>query len=196
MHPMKRLRESRGIDQKEMARALGVTQPTISDWENGRKSPSVANMEKLANYFGVSTDYLLERETARQGVQIPVLGRVAAGLPIAAAEDILDYEEISPEMALRGEFFALQIRGDSMEPKISDGDVVIVRQQNCVESGELAIVMVGKEDATCKRVMFHERGVSLVSSNPKYPPMFYTAQEVENLPLVIIGKVLELRAKF
>lgn len=89
---------------------------------------------------------------AGRGVRIPVLGRVVAGIPIEAVEEILDYEEITPELAATGEFFALKIRGHSMEPRMMEGDVVIVRKQEDVESGDVAIVLVNGNEATVKRV--------------------------------------------
>ena len=83
-----------------------------------------------------------------------------------------------------------------MEPKISDGDIVIVRQQEDAESGDLVIALVNGEDATCKRLRKHDNGISLISTNPKYEPMFFTDKEVQEKPVKIIGKVVELRAKF
>ena len=136
------------------------------------------------------------KTSTKKGVKIPVLGYVAAGIPIEAIEDIIDYEEISEEMALRGKYFGLSIKGNSMEPRICQGDVVIVRQQPDVESGELGIVLVNGNDATCKKVVKHENGISLVSFNPTYEPMFYTKEEILSLPITILGKVVELRGKF
>lgn len=202
MNRIKLLREARNIDQKVLAIDLGVSQPTISDWENGKKQPSSKSAAKIADYFNVSIDYLLGRDDdprsriEKKGVKIPVLGRVAAGIPITAVEEVLDYEEIEESLAKTGDFYGLQIRGTSMEPKFSEGDVVIVRQQNDVESGEIAIVLVNGDDATCKRVVKHENGLSLISLNPSFPPKFFTDQEVEQLPVRIIGRVMELRAKF
>lgn len=106
------------------------------------------------------------------------------------------YEEISLEMARTGEFFGLQIKGDSMEPKISDGDVVIVRQQNDAESGDIVIATINGDEATCKRIRKYRDGIELVSSNPCYEPMFFSNEEIENKPVRIIGRVVELRAKF
>ena len=83
-----------------------------------------------------------------------------------------------------------------MEPKISDGDVVIVRRQSDVDSGQIAIVLVNGDDATCKKYVKHENGISLISSNPVYAPMFYTFEEIAKKPIVILGRVVELRAKF
>jgi repressor LexA len=99
-------------------------------------------------------------------------------------------------MARTGEFFGLQIKGDSMEPKISDGDVVIVRQQNDAESGDIVIATINGDEATCKRIRKYRDGIELVSNNPCYEPMFFSNEEIENKPVRIIGRVVELRAKF
>ena len=108
----------------------------------------------------------------------------------------MDYEEITPEMAASGDFFALQINGDSMEPKISDKDVVIVRKQDDCESGDIAVVLVNGEDATVKRIKKRPEGIILAPTNPQYEPMFYSNADIEKLPVTIVGKVVELRAKF
>ena len=128
MNRIKELREKAGKQQKELAIDLGVSQPTVSDWESGRKIPSAKSTSKIADYFQVPIDYLLGREPTPEGAPapsrpgskwIPVLGRVAAGTPIEAVEDILDYEEIDAKTAASGECFALQIKGQSMEPNIA-----------------------------------------------------------------------------
>lgn len=194
------LRKSKNISQQKLAKFLNVHQTAVSQWEKGRTMPDIETLKKLSDFFGVSTDYILGNENSqptKKGVIIPVLGRVAAGIPIDAIEEILDYEEISLEMAGQGEHFALQIKGDSMEPKISDGDVVIVRKQPTVESGETAIVYVNGGEATCKKVIIQDNGIMLVASNSVvYEPQFYSNQQIEELPVVILGKVVELRAKF
>ena len=205
MNRIKELREKAGKQQKELAIDLGVSQPTVSDWESGRKIPSAKSTSKIADYFQVPIDYLLGREPALEGAPapsrpgskwIPVLGRVAAGTPIEAVEDILDYEEIDAKTAASGEYFALQIKGQSMEPKISDGDVVIVRQQSVCNSGDIAVVLVNGDEATVKRIKKRPEGIMLIPSNPAYEPMFYSNEDIEKLPVKIIGKVIELRAKF
>lgn len=137
------------------------------------------------------------RKQDRDGyIHIPVLGRVAAGIPIDAIEEIIDWEDISADMAAGGaEYFGLQIKGDSMEPKISDGDIVIVRKQPDVDSGEIAVVLVNGDDATVKRVKKSAAGITLISNNPAYDPMFYSNEDIEKLPVAILGRVVELRAK-
>lgn len=205
MNRIRELREKAGKQQKELAIDLGVSQPTVSDWESGRKIPSAKSTSKIADYFQVPIDYLLGRETVTDGPPepsvpgskwIPVLGTIPAGTPVEAIEDILGYEEITPQMASQGEHFALKIKGHSMEPKISDGDVVIVRQQDDCESGEIAVVLVNGDEATVKRIKKRPEGLLLIPNNPAYDPMFYSNEEIENLPVRIIGKVVELRAKF
>ena len=99
-------------------------------------------------------------------------------------------------MARNGEHFALKIKGDSMIPDIKNGDIVIVRVQPDVESGETAIVKVNGDDATCKRVVKHKTGISIVANNPNYEPIFFTNKEIEELPVTVVGKVVELRRSF
>ena len=129
-------------------------------------------------------------------MKIPVLGDVRAGLPMEAVENILDYEEISSDMAAHGDYFALRIRGDSMEPRIHEGDVVIVRRQPDVDSGDLAIVLVNGDSATIKRVRKLSDGIMLIPFNPSYEPIYYDVSTCASLPVQILGRVVELRAKF
>lgn len=184
--------------RNEMCEALGVKYTTFTDWVKGNSYPRIDKIELMANYFGISKSDLVEEHVVapRKGITINVLGRVAAGIPIDAVTDIIDTEEISLEMARTGEFFGLQIKGDSMEPKISDGDVVIVRQQNDAESGDIVIATINGDEATCKRIRKYRDGIELVSNNPCYEPMFFSNEEIENKPVRIIGRVVELRAKF
>ena len=164
------------------ARALDTSPESLMGW--GKHANSTANPAPIA-------------PTRRQGVRIPVLGKVVAGIPIEAITDILDYEEIDPDLAKTGDFFALQVQGESMEPTLREGDIVIVRRQPCVESGETAIVLVNGNDATVKQVKEMPAGIMLIGHNTAvYEPHFYSQQEIENLPVQILGKVVELRRKF
>ena len=132
----------------------------------------------------------------KTGVRIPVFGNVAAGIPISAIQNIIDYEEINEDLAYTGEYFGLIIKGDSMEPKMSTGDVVIVRSQPTAENGDIVIVLINGESATCKKIKKTPEGILLISLNPSYEPQFYSKKEIERLPVTIVGKVVELRAKF
>lgn len=194
---VRQLREARGIQQKELAIDLGVTQPTISDWESGRKIPSARSTQKIADYFEVSVDYLLGRDTQKSdGVKVPVLGDVAAGIPIEAITDILDYEEIDLELAKTGEYFGLRVKGKSMEPRMKEGDVVIVRRQESADTGDTVVVLVNGDSATVKKIKYGPDGITLLPTNPVFDPLFYTCAEVKDLPVRVIGRVVELRAKF
>ena len=201
---LKRLREEKNMTQAELGKALEISPSAIGMYEQGRRTPDIPTLKKIASYFNVSLDYLLgnapaktvQQKTIGRGVRIPVLGRVVAGIPIEAVEEILDYEEITPELAASGEFFALKIRGHSMEPRMMEGDVVIVRRQDDVESGDIAIVLVNGNEATVKRVKKQEDGITLIATNTSvYEPHYYSNKEIEELPVRILGKVVELRGK-
>lgn len=196
---LRALRQQRAMTQAEVARELNISQAAYSKYEVGTSSPNPETLAKLANLLGVSADYLVgsDNNKDRQGyIRVPVLDRVAAGIPIDALKEIVDWEDISTATAGDGEYFGLQIKGHSMEPKISDGDIVIVRRQPDVDSGDIAVVLVNGDDATVKKVKKSPQGVTLIPSNPAYEPMYYTNGEIKSLPVQILGRVVELRAKF
>lgn len=195
---LKKMRIEKNLTQTEIAKMIYISQPAYSKYEMGTASPNPETLKKLAEVLNVSVDYLIGNDVPpeRPGyVRIPVLGRVAAGIPIDAIEEVIDWEDISAEAAGDGEYFGLQIKGQSMEPKISDGDVVIVRRQPDVDSGDIAVVLVNGNDATVKRIKKSPQGVTLIPSNPAYEPIYYSNEEIESLPVTVLGKVVELRAK-
>lgn len=187
-----------GVSQTEICQTLGFSMSTFSDWVHARTYPRIDKIELMANYFGIEKSDLVEERTKSQraGVAINVLGRVAAGIPINAITEIIDTEEISEDLAKTGDFFALKIKGDSMEPRIVDGDVVIVKQQEDAENGDTVIALVNGDDAVCKRLRKYRDGLELISNNPAYAPMFFDKETIETKPVRIIGKVVELRGKF
>lgn len=195
---LKAARKAKGLTQTEVAHAIGLTQNGYSYWENGKAKIDKDQMLKLAALFEVSVDYLLGNTDAptSTGVRVPVLGDVAAGIPIEAITDIVDYEEIDAALARTGEFFGLRIKGDSMEPRMQEGDVVIVRQQDTAETGDTVVVLVNGDSATVKKIKYGPDGITLLPTNPTHDPLFYSAAEVEQLPVRVIGRVVELRAKY
>lgn len=196
---LKKYRRERGMSQKEVASMIFMSQQAYAKYEVGTSTPNPETLARLAEIFGVSVDDLVgEGKTGgnRRGLRIPVLGNVAAGIPIEAITDVEDFEEITEEMAANGEYVALHIHGQSMEPRMTEGDVVIVRLQDDVDSGDTAIVLVNGGDATCKKVKKTADGIMLLSLNPAYEPMYYSNEEIASLPVRIFGKVVELRAKF
>lgn len=216
----------RGCNTAEVARATKIHPSTFSDWKKGKSKPKTDKLQRIADFFGVQIGYLTgdtdyktredemkaleefdkknnaggslahEVDQLRRGTRIPVFYGVAAGIPIEAIDEIVDYEEIPEEMARTGEFFGLRIKGDSMSPRIAEGDIVIVRKQDDVESGDVAIVLIDHHEATCKRVMKYKDKISLISFNPMYQPMDFTNKQVQEEPVQIIGKVVENRQKY
>ncbi|MEA4815928.1 MAG: XRE family transcriptional regulator [Lachnospiraceae bacterium] len=200
----KRLSETiknKNISQSYLSKLTGINKGTLNAYITGKYVPKQKNLSLISKALGISPAWLSGKDPASFNngsngyINIPVLGYVAAGIPNEAIENIVDFEEIPEEMAKKGSFFGLVINGDSMEPRIIKGDVVIVRKQPDVESGEIAIVFV-KNEATCKKLLKSEKGISLIPFNSKYTPVFYTWDEILNLPVTILGKVVELRGKF
>lgn len=205
---IKKLRLDNNMTLEQLGDKVGVGKSTVRKWENGM----IANMRrdniaKIAEVFNVSPAYLIgvdnnmspisgRNNEKKKGVTINVLGRVAAGIPIEAIENIIDTEEILAELAATGTFFGLKIKGDSMIPNICNGDIVIVRQQDDAESGDIVIATVNGTDATCKRLRKYKDGIELISNNPSYDPMEFSNKDIIEKPVRIIGKVVELRRKF
>lgn len=201
---IKASREKAGLSQTALADKIGVSKQTLYKYENNivTNVPS-DKIELISAYTGVTPGYLMgwdsskkDKQNPKKPIRIPVLGRVAAGIPVEAITDVIDYEELDPDKFCEGEYFALQIHGDSMEPRMRDGDVVIVKRQSDIESGDIAIVRVNGYDATCKKVLKQNDGIMIVGLNPSFTPIFYSKEQIKSLPVEIDGKVVELRAKF
>ena len=204
---IRELRKMRGMSQQDLANKLDLNKVAISQYERGVRRPSIDIVSALCDIFNVSSDFLLGEDDVTIRIvntdeikkldsprRIPVLGRVAAGIPIDAIEDIIDWEDISEDAP--GEYFGLKIKGDSMMPRIVEGDVVIVHSQPDAESGDVVIVQINGDTATCKRLAKYDTGISLISFNPMYAPINFTNEEIEKLPVTIIGKVIENRQKY
>lgn len=199
---IKRLREQKGMSQDTLAKLTGYTdRSSITKIEKGQVDLQQSKIELFAKALGTTSRELVGWDekflpSNNKGITINVLGRVAAGIPIEAVTDIIDTEEITEDLARTGNFFGLQIHGNSMEPRMCEGDVVIVRQQDDAESGDIVIAMINGDDATCKRLRKYRDGIELISNNPIYAPMFFSNEDIETKPVKIIGKVVELRGKF
>lgn len=180
----------------------------LSQYVNGKSNPDNKKIFLLSKVFGVTEAWLLGYNVPRyerientgpqtpQGLKIPVLGTVAAGIPISAVEEILDYEEVPQSWKNQGEFFGLRIKGDSMKPDINHGDTVIVRKQSTANNGDVVITLVNGDDVTCKKFEKLDNGIILISNNSEYSPMYFSNEEVVTKPVVILGRVVELRRKF
>ena len=215
---IKNYRDKHSLSMQEMADMCGFSKAYIGQLEKGINpstgkpiSPTIQAFDKIAQAVGLDLDVFLKELDGNQlvtllpdktgkpssptkGIRIPVLGRVAAGIPIEAITDIEGWEELPTKMTAGGEYFALRIKGSSMEPKLLEGDIVIVRKQNDVDNGDTAIVLVNGDEATVKQIKKTDTGIMLVGLNVEvYQPHFYTNKEIEQLPIQIIGKVIESR---
>lgn len=196
-HNLERLRKLNNKSMSEIAEAIGVSQSTVSDWENGKKMPRSGSIQKLADYFGVpKTDLLMDTEkhisniSISEGVsKIPILGTITCGEPILAVQNLEGYRTEMSEGLPQGELFYLKTRGDSMEPTIPSGSFALIRKQPDVEDGEIAAVVVnGDDEATLKRVKHQNGYVMLLADNPKYAPIIITS----DTPARIIGKAMKV----
>lgn len=196
---LKDLRISNDKLQKDVANFLGITDVAYGHYEKGTRVPPADMLLKLSKYFNVSIDYLLKGVSSKikmESNRIPVLGVIPAGIPIEMIEDIIDYEELSENMLIgEKEYFALRIQGNSMNPKYLTGDNVIVLKQNDCESGQDCVVSVNGDVATLKRVIKNTSGIVLQPLNPDYEMKFYNNEEIEKLPIRILGVVVEIRRK-
>lgn len=199
------------LSLREFAKLCDLSHTHIDSIEKGLdyrtgKPVRVTNdtLAKIANAINVDPSLLFDLSLgiATDGkenpvIRVPVLGRIVAGIPLEAITEIIDFEEIPRAIASKGEYFALLVKGNSMEPRIRENDVVIVKKQSTVDSGELAIVLINGHDATLKKVTRQDDGILLTAFNPEvYSPCFYSNEQILKLPVEILGKVVELRGKF
>jgi repressor LexA len=188
-------RNELGWTQQQLADKMGYTsKSTIARIEKGNNDVAQKNIAKFAEVLNVSIAYLMDwtEEAESKPIRIPVLGRVAAGIPIEAIEEIIDYEEVDGNTTAPGELFGLLIKGNSMSPRICDKDVVIVRKQEAADSGDIVIATINGDDAVCKRLLIYGKTILLRSNNPEYEDIDVTGRT----DFHIIGKVVELRGKF
>ena len=198
---IKKRREQLGISQEQLANILGYkSRSSINKIELNHTDLPQSKIVALAKALSVTPAYLmgwedLEQPTPKSNgyptVRIPVLGDVAAGVPILAQQDIVGYEDIPADMAKTGEYFGLKIKGDSMEPKIHDNDIVIVKSMSDAENNDIVIAMINNE-AVCKRLVKYTNSLVLRSLNSNY-------DDIELHPdddIHILGVVIESRSKF
>lgn len=205
---LKRALEMREKTQGDLVKATNISQSSISDYLNGKYKPNQLKTYLIANYLNVSYEWLLgfddniEAKSVRdlsiidigEIVKIPVYGRIPAGIPIEAVEDIIDYAEISKDLCKEDrQLIALRVRGDSMLPDYKDNDTVIIEKRPDCESGQDCAVYINGFDATLKRVVKQENGLLLQALNPAYETKFYPYNGEESV--TILGVVVQLIRK-
>lgn len=167
-----------------IARNIDTEVPPISE---------LSNFELVELYKKMASDELAAASSAPVP-QIPVLGVVPCGEPIEAIEDIIEWIEVVPSQAKN--HFGLIAKGDSMAPFILDGDILVVKHSPVVGSGKIAIVKVNGDEATCKRLVINDAGLTLVPNNPMYQTLTFGPAEIADKPVTVIGEVVEIRRRF
>ena len=182
-----------GETQVQLANAINVTKSAVSTWVLGERFPRVDTLNAIAEHFGITPEELLG---LKQSVQIPVLGRVHAGQTTYANEEILDYVDVNPEKLTEEEHFGLYVQGDSMLPELHYGDLVIVRRQPSLENCDLGVFSIGDSETTIKQYQKLKRHIVLQALNESYESWMYSFQEFDELPVLILGKVVEVRRSY
>lgn len=194
------LRKKFRLHQGDLASMLGLKSfTTIQHWETEHSQPNLGQLKILSDYFGFSIQDIvytdLELAAGNPGSKISrklaVLGHVAASAPIYAIENVIDYIDFNNH----GDF-ALKIKGDSMEPRLFEGDLVVVAKDDEIKNGDMVIVVINGDEAICKIIKFVNEGLMLTSLNPSYEPLFFSKKEINDLPVTIVGRVVESRAKY
>ena len=197
---IKRIRTEHGLSQAELGKIAGVSDKAVSTWELGIKTPRMGAVEKMPNYFGIAKSAIVDdvqstsaTSAVPPGFQpmpemdmVPLVGRIACGTPITAEQNV---ERIVCVPSKWRSTFTLTCKGDSMEPRIHDGDLVAIRKQPEVENGEIAAVRIG-EEATLKHVYLHENFIELRPENPAFNSIILSREDMNDV--VIEGKAVGL----
>lgn len=201
-----KIKELRGreMTQRDLAKKLGISTSAVGMYEQNRREPDLDTLKKIAQVFDISIDSLMEyrheplvdtssAEPISKMYMLPVVGRVCAGNGVLAAEDIIGYEP-ADEKYSDGEYFWLKVSGDSMAPRIDDGDFLLIRKQTSVDSGDVGVFVVDGHEGVVKKVVYDEGSIELISFNPYYPPMKFVGVDV--LRVRVCGKVIESKRKW
>lgn len=186
------LRKEKGLTLLELANRLGVTESTVQRYESGNiKNLKYETIIDLSEIFECSPGYLMGWENSRDSSfeKIPVFSSVSAGEGAFADGNIEGYTDIPLKMAQKGEYFGLRVDGDSMEPEIMHHDIIIVHKGMVPRDGQIVAAIVNGNEGFCKRFIRHENGIGLMSNNSAYKPIIFTFEEVENIPVTILGTV-------
>lgn len=192
----------RNIKPVELSEKTGIDKSKISSYMSGRYKAKQDGVYLLAQALNVSEVWLMGYDVPMEStpikkiskIRIPVLGKVKAGYDYLAQENIIGYESID-NVSDPENYYALQISGDSMEPLFSDGDIAIIHKQDDFESGNTCIILINGDEATVKKVVRMDDGIDLIAMNPYYPVRHFTKNEMNEIPVKIIGKVVEARKR-
>ena len=205
---LKSLRKQSNMTQIQLANKLNVTQGTIANWERGVREPDMDTIKKIANALSVPVErFFIDSSVPADPTniepalppirmkQIPLVGNAAAGYTCLAEMQIVEYIPTDASLLHDGyDYVYLRVKGDSMEPEFHEGDLVLVRVQDTIESGEYAVVLVDEEDGLVKKIELDRTHITLISENPYYPPRRFEREEMNRIR--IFGKVISSVRRF
>lgn len=194
---IKYLREKNNLTQEELATKLGLKKAAINKYENGTvENIKKSTIEDMAKIFDVNPSCIMgwEEIPYTPTVKLPILGSVRAGVGGFAYEEQIGYEEAYMPNCDPETHFYLKVKGDSMQPRIFEGDLALVKRQSDVESGDLAIVLVNGDEGVIKKVIKKENSIELHSFNMYYPPRVFEGKEMAKV--TILGKVIRIMSNW
>ena len=210
---LKQLREAKGLSLREADKLSSISYTHLNMIENGKRNVTPALLRNLAQLYNVNYLDLYEKagyidliedekniKTDILGnpvVPIPLVGTVKAGYNYLAQENWIG--TIDAETSLVGDgkdYFALKVKGDSMAPVFIEDDIVIIKKQNDCENNEFAVVIINGDEGTLKKIKKTDNGIILQPLNPAYGPVMYTKEEMETIPIIIVGVVKQLKREF
>lgn len=205
---LKYLREEKGLSQNKLAEKIGVNQTTIARWEDDNRVPTINNAIDVSNALNIPLTDLLGKDLRVDDIEsseensniimIPVYGTIKAGIPIESQSDIIEYVDIPKNWTIGGKkFYGLKISGDSMFPKYNENDIVIFEQNDDIEQyvNKDVAVMINNTESTFKKILVNEQGIILQPYNAAYDIMMFSKEQVENLPIKVVGIAREKRTK-
>lgn len=200
---LKKAMEDANVNATELSEKTGLSKSTISRYLSGGYIAKQRSLYKLSRALNVSPAALfpdaVSNDSSNMGkvYEIKILGKVVAGVPMEAIEDITGTVRITNPDAANGHYYGLRVEGTSMEPEMHEGDLLIIHEQDYFDNGDICIVYIDGHDATVKKVQKSKDGITLIGYNTVvYPPHFYSAKEVESLPVKVVGKVVEVRRQY
>lgn len=180
-----------------VSKDTGIAASTLSDWKNGRSTPKTEKIKLIADYFGVSLEYMLGKSAAARddnGTRVPIIGEIRAGSPIITNESVLGYEYA--DVGESDEYFYLKVQGNSMKNiGMVDGSLVLFRKQQYADDGEIVACLVGGDSATVKRFRRSKRNVYLMPENDDYEPIRLSTDDFESGEARILGVAVEIKIK-
>ncbi len=181
MSVIRELRKKKGMSQKELAEACCVHQTAVSQWENGRTLPDINSLRMLAKILEVSVEVLIGSEESESKNRIQGFDRITA--------------QSASQRLGKSEYFALSVTDESMAPAIQNGDTVIISRSKIPVNGDIVAVAIGNSDVMLKRIIKKDTSILLVPENPAFEPMVFTYTQADELPVAVLGRVIELRRK-